>query len=221
VEVDFKDAIFIFEMAQVPEDLKVMQGIANCFRGLPETASTLVETADNLDGAAQMIDQFKNKMCGSAYSLAIINLNLMSDVREVEFLLRRNILGDPRTIFMASLKYMVGDAYAFARDKVQRESQTMDRSPSCIYRYGSANRTEIYQPVAEVAVAYLREAEEALKKQPGVYRADTHATKLLRKSETAFIGNRLHSGMFSAGSETTTSGRYPKLGSSPGGGAKH
>src|SRR4051812_33987155 len=119
-------------MASVPVDLKVMTALAETFKTLPEAATTRVETADNLEQAAVQIDAFKAITCGSAYSLAIINLNMMSDIRELEFLLRPKVLGDPRTIFMASLRSMVGDAYAMARDKVQRESEIRGRSPSCI-----------------------------------------------------------------------------------------
>lgn len=198
---DFKDAIFVFEMAAVPPELCVAAPLTEALNQLPEAATTLVDTADTLERAALLIDEFKAKTCGSPYSLAIINLNLMNDVRELEFLLRPNVLGDPRTIFLASLRYMEGAAYGLARDKVQRESEIRGRSPSCIYRYGASNREELYKPVSEIAAAYLREAEEFVKARhaggnPSL--VDTHATKLLKKSETAFFGSKLNSGVLRA-----------------------
>ena len=217
---DFKDAIFIYEMASVPPELKVAEALAEKFKSLPEAQTTRLETATTLERAAVLIDNFKAITCGSAYSLAIINLNMMTDIRELEFLLRPNVLGDPRMIFLASLKFMVGDAYALAREKVQRESEIRGRSPSCIYRYGAANREDLLKPVSEIAAAYLRESEELLraKRQGAPALVETHVTKMLRRSETAFLGSKFNSGVLksvdpstparSENSELRKSGRF-------------
>jgi hypothetical protein len=202
---DFKDAIFIYEMASVPSELKVMDALAESFKAFPEAQTTRLETADTLEKAAVMIDNFKAITCGSAYSLAVVNLNMMTDIRELEFLMRPNVLGDPRMIFLASLRFMVGDAYAMARDKVQRESEIRGRSPSCIFRYGAANREEVLKPVSEIAAAYLRESEELLKNKQNGSGAlvETHVTRILRKSETAFVGSKLNSGVLKSVSPLT------------------
>jgi hypothetical protein len=99
---------------------------------------------------------------------------------------------------------MVGDAYAMARDKVQRESEIRGRSPSCIFRYGAANREAVLKPVSEIAAAYLRESEELLKnRHSAASLLETHVTRILRKSETAFVGSKLNSGVLRSVSPTT------------------
>ena len=198
---DFKDAVFFFESSSVPDELKVVTSIATAFKELPAAATTLATSSDGLDDAAAKLDDFKNKTCGSAYSLAVINLNMMNDPRELQFLLQPNVLGDPRTVFLASLRYMVGDAYSMSRNKVLRESESRERSPSCIYRYSAANKQEICKPVAELIAAYLKEAEELLRSRQSGTRmlTDTHAAKLLKNSETAFFGKRFTTtGIFNA-----------------------
>lgn len=210
--MDFKNAIFLFEMADVPPELQVISGISEAFGQLQESSYTLVQQSRNLEDAAVTIDDFKARTCGSAYSLAIINLNFMTDIREIEFLLRPNVLGDPRTIFMASLRYMVGDAYAIAKDKVQRESECKERSPSCIECYSTANRDEVFPKISVLTSAYLRESEEWAKgKREGKTGVlSTHASRLLSKSGTGFFGRGMTSGIYRA-VESSNPGRPRKL----------
>lgn len=198
---DFKYAVFMFESAALPDELKVIRAVREAFCVLPATAPTLVQTAYVLEDAAHLIDQFKVQTCGSAYSLAIINLNMMADVKEVDFLLRGDVLGNPRTIFLTSLKYMVGDAYSRARDKIQGESATPGLSSSCVDCYSAANRNDVPQRIAELAHAYLREAEELEKaRRSGTFNslADPSASQILQKSQTAFFGKTMKSGVWRA-----------------------
>jgi hypothetical protein len=206
IVADFKYAVFMFESAAVPEDLKVIRAIRDAFRVLPAAAPTLVQAAYLLEDAAHLIDQFKVQTCGSAYSLAIINLNMMNDVKEVDFLLRGDVLGNPRTIFLTSLKYMVGEAYGRARDKIQSESATPGLSSSCLDCYSAGNRNDVPQRIAELAHAYLREAEELEKsRRSGVYSmADPSASQILQKSQTAFFGKKMKSGVFKAASSISS-----------------
>lgn len=202
---DFKYAVFMFEDIEVPDDLKVMKAVAEVFSKLPQAATTLVQVAHTLEEAAPLVDNFKAQTCGSPYTLAIISLNMMTDVREVDFLLRSDVLGDPRTIFLASLKYMVGDAYALARAKIQREDQTPLLSESCLECYGSGNRDEVPPRIAQLAAAYLHEAEELEKaRQEGrVGLVDPSASGLLKKSQTAFYGKTMKSGFWKSTSDTS------------------
>lgn|GEM_PF-2007944 len=211
--MDFKNAIFLFELKEVPPELQVISGIAEAFGQFNEASRTLVQQSRALEDAAVTIDDFKARTCGSAYSLAIINLNFMTDIREIEFLLRPNVLGDPRTIFMASLRYMVGDAYGLAKDKVQRENECRERSPSCIDCYSSSNRDEVFPRISVLSSAYLLESEEWAKGKregrTGVL--STHASRLLTKSSTGFFGRGMTSGIYRAVGSSSNSGRTQKL----------
>jgi len=193
---EFKDAIFMFESAALPADLQVVDGVAERFAIQPEAETTLIHLVHSLEEAAEKIDWFKAKTCGSAYSLAIININMMSHVDELKFLLRGDVLGDPRTIFLASLRYMVGDIYGYARDKVTRESDDEEkgRSPSCISTYGAVSREETWLMISDLCTAYLREAEERAKARlRGETVMEGKAEEMLRKSGTAFYGKNLKS----------------------------
>src|SRR5689334_25074866 len=101
---DFKDAIFIYETDELPAELKVVDAIYEEFELVPERKTTLVQLAHSLEQAAPAIDSFKARTCGSPYTLAIINLN-MFNTNELNFIMRPEVLGDPPTIFLASLKY--------------------------------------------------------------------------------------------------------------------
>ncbi|HYG76652.1 MAG TPA: hypothetical protein VEK08_16735 [Planctomycetota bacterium] len=207
--LDFKDAVFIYEPDSVPEELKVLEGVAKLLRSIPGT-TTYVQFASTLESAAVQIDDFKSKTCGSPYTLSIINLNMMNDVREINFLLQPNVLGDPRTIFCASLKYMVGEAYAIAREKVLRESLESGRSSSCLDCYAASNRDEVYSRLSTLAIAYLREAEEyeKAKREGRLGPATNRAAELLKKSNTTFFGGSMRSGLYKAVSGA--SGRFPR-----------
>jgi hypothetical protein len=205
---DFKDAIFMYETRDLPPELKVMDGIYEEFEVLPEKQTTLVQIAHTLEEAAPLIDEFKARSCGSPYSLAIINLN-MFHTNELNFIMQPEVLGDPQTIFLASLKYMVGDAYALARDKSLRESDSIERSPSCVDCYGVHNRDSTYGRVAQLAAAYLREAEiRTQAKRRGQVPDTASAVEQLKKSQTTFFGKKMRSGIMPA---VRVSGRFPRV----------
>ncbi|HEY3323809.1 MAG TPA: hypothetical protein VGP72_25380 [Planctomycetota bacterium] len=214
---DFKYSVFMFESALLPDELKLMKGAAEALAALPESAETLVQLADNGDQAVAMIADFKVRHCGSAYSLGIINVN-RCELRDIEFLLKPEVLGDPRVIFLASLKYMMGEVYALARAKIQRETEAREMATSCMDCYGAANRDQAQQRVALLAAAYLREGEEWVRarREGKTLGVPSHAGDLLRKSQTTFFGGAMKSGQWrsvTAGppSALTTSGRFPKL----------
>jgi hypothetical protein len=187
-----KDAIFLYESSDLPEELRMVAGVAESFNALPSNVTTWVQICHSLGTAAVAIDDFKAKTCGSPYSLAVININHLTGVDDLKFLLRPDVLGDPRCIFLASLRYMAGEVYALAKEKVQRESEERGRSPSCIGCYGSAGRDELYAKFAELAAAYLQESEERAKaKREGtVLFGHSPAQELLKKSPTTFYGKR-------------------------------
>jgi hypothetical protein len=189
---EFKDAIFAYESAALPAELKIVDGCVEKFKALPEAATTLVQVAHTLDEAATLIDQFKIQTCGSTYSLALINISMLADVQELKFLLRVDVVGDPRTIFVASLRYMTGDIYAYAKDKVQRENEIKERTASCIDCYGAGGHEETLTRTAQLMAAYLREAEaRAEAKRQGIsVVGESPAETLLRKSTTTFYGRR-------------------------------
>jgi len=212
---DFKYAIFMFECAALPDDQRVVNAIAEVYGKLPHVAPTVVHVAHTLEEAAKLIDEFKAQTCGSPYTLAVINLNMLTDVREIDFLLRSDVLGDPRTIFLASLKYMLGEAYALARDKIQRENLTPGLSTSCLDCYGPSNLSEVPSRIADLAMAYLREVEELEQaRREGRPVTDPSATAILRKSQTAFYRKTMKSGLWKA-TGSGTSGRVNKPGGGP------
>ena len=188
----WKDAIFMFESAGVPDDLKLVDSIADRFSKYPEAASTLVQITHTLDDAAVSIDKFKAMTCGSAYSLTVINLNMFENMQEFNFLMGPSILGDPRTIFVASLKSMAGETYAFAKNKVHREAETSLGAPSCIDSYGSSNRVEASDRLARLACAYIHEFEERSNAKRGrtAVLLNSEALALLKSSSTTYYGNR-------------------------------
>lgn len=214
---DYKRAIFMFEAEALPDDLKVVKSIAEEFQTLPEARTTLVQVAHTLEEAAPQLDNFKALMCGSSYSLAVINLNMMTRVEEIDFLLRRDVLGDPRTIFLGSLRYLVGEAYALAREKVQRENQNpKGHSPSCLDCYSAHNREEAAPRVSGLAVAYLHELEELEKarREGRILAGQGQAAAFQKKSATTFFGGTMKSGEWKSVNVTGT-GRFPKVGGSP------
>lgn len=210
---EFKDAIFAYEAAALPAELKIVDGCVEKFRTLPEADATLVQVAHSLDEAATLIDQFKAQTCGSTYSLGLININMLADVQELKFLLRVDIVGDPRTIFMASLRYMTGDIYAYTKDKVHRESEIKERTASCIDCYGVGAHEETHARIAALMAAYLREAEaRAEAKRKGIQVVgESPAEALLRKSTTTFYARRFK-GSRPPGSAGTSSSAQPGTG---------
>jgi cytochrome c553 len=205
---DFRHAIFLFESEGVPEELRVIDGVVAAFAERPEATKTLAMHSRGIDDAALQLDNFKARTCGSPVTLAIINLNMFPSVKELQFLMQLDVLGDPRTIFLASLKYMSGEIYTFAREKVARESEVIDRTPSCIDCYGAPNRDNVYPRVAELSSAYLIEAEtrEEKLRNRGDVALEPAAVQLLRKSETTFFGKNGNSGRFRPVDTHTASG---------------
>jgi hypothetical protein len=188
----WKDAIFVYESGAVPDELKVVEQITSSFKKLPEAQTTLVQVCHGLDAAAVCIDGFKAKTCGSAYSLAVINLNMFGTRDEFNFLMQPSVLGDPRIIFVASLKSMTGECYTFAKNKVNREGETQFGAPSCIDCYASNNREEAADRLAKLMVAYLHEGEQRLQaKRSGTQiLLDSEALQQLRTSTTTYYGSR-------------------------------
>ena len=188
----WKDAIFVFESAAVPDELKIVDQITASFKKLPESETTLVQVCHGLDAAAVCIDGFKAKTCGSAYSMAVINLNMFGTREEFNFLMQPSVLGDPRIVFLASLKSMTGECYAFAKNKVNRESETQFGAPSCIDCYASNNREEAADRLAKLMVAYLLEGEQRLqaKRNGTQVLLDSEALRQLKTSSTTYYGTR-------------------------------
>lgn len=192
--MDNKDALFLYEPAAVPDDLKVVRGVADSFQTLPEAATTWVQCAHSLEQAAPLIEEFKAQTCGSSCSLAIINLNLMDDASELSFLLQPEMLGDPCAIFLATLRYRIGDAYALAREKVQREAQPHEkRSSSCFDCYSASTRNEVFSRVSHLAAAYLREAGAfACSCRAGLTNPATKELEQVRKSRAVYAGSAMN-----------------------------
>ena len=206
----WKDAIFLFESAAVPDELKLIDLIAANFKTLPGGEATLLQACHTLDDAAVGIDSFKAKTCGSAYSLAIINLNHFGTREEFNFLMQPTLLGDPRIIFLASLKSMAGESYTFAKNKVNREADTSYGAPSCIDCYAASNREEAAPRLALLAKAYLKEGEKRMeaKRSGTAILLDTEALQQLRVSTTTYYGNRGRTSGVFRGVGTGDSGVY-------------
>lgn len=215
--MDFIDAIFLYESESVPAELKVMREIAAEFSRLPDVSTTLVHVAHSIEQAVPIIEQFKVRTCCSPYSLAVINLNMMNNVEELQFLMQQDVLGDPRTIFLASLRFMVGDTYTFARDKVQREAQPSEtRATSCLDCYAPSTRNEVFARVSHLMAAYLREADELAKaRSEGGEGMSSKATELMRKSHTVYFGGGMKSGLWKSVNKGVA-GRFSKTDSHPG-----
>lgn len=197
---DFKYALFAYESGELPEPQRVVEGILDVFRAGPFKAETWITRAASLEEAAAEADRFKSRTCGSAFNLALINLNGLPGAEELRFLLRPNVLGDPISLFMVSLKMMQGDLYTTAKEKVEREAQKGNapgtyRSPSCLDGYSPVTREEAAARCGELLTAYLREAEErAAARQEGRDRflslRNSPVTQVLRKSQTTYYGRR-------------------------------
>jgi hypothetical protein len=188
----WKDAIFMFESASVPDELKLVDSIAERFKPFPEAENTLIQVTHSLEEAAVVIDKFKARTCGSAYSLAVVNLNMFGNMQEFNFLMSPSVLGDPRIIFVASLKSMAGESYAFAKNKVHREGETSLGAPSCIDCYSAANREEASERLAKLACAYLHEFDERANAKRGRTSVllNSEALNQLKNSTTTYYGNR-------------------------------
>lgn len=197
----FKYAIFTLELASLPEDQRIVAMVHGQFKRQRMVHETLFQSADSIEQAAAHIDEFKAKTCGSAYNVALINLNQMSSPEELAFLLGGSVLGDPRTIFMVTLRGIHGPTYGIARDKVEREADLIMQgqrqgAPSCVDSYTPAGRAESAQRIAEILNAFLEEEEERAKtRQTGMITPHTisKAYDLMRRTGTIFCGHRQHS----------------------------
>ncbi|MCW8133220.1 MAG: hypothetical protein KIS92_22940 [Planctomycetota bacterium] len=217
----FKYAIFSLELATLPEEQRIVEQVEGHFKRLRLAQETLFQRASSLEEAAALIDDFKAKTCGSAYNVALINLNLMSSPEELAFLLGGPVLGDPRTIFMVTLRGIHGPTYAIARDKVEREADLIMQgqrqgAPSCVDSYTAAGRPESAQRIAEILNAFLEEEEERVKsRQTGVYVPHTFskAHDLMRRTTTIFCGHRQHSktGILSRGDAGASSSQNRRI----------
>ena len=190
----FKHAIFLYEAAKLDEELRVCADIVRLFGALPEAATTRLILCGSVDEAAGKIDSFKHKTCGSSFSLAVINLNLFESLSELEFLMRKDVLGDPRSIFLGTLRHMSGRVYTEAKEKIGREDELRFGAPSCLDSYTAAGRAEIPPRIARLAKAYLQDADERSRvgREGSVMMQRTSpALDELYKIPTAFYGTRL------------------------------
>ncbi|MEI6233106.1 MAG: hypothetical protein WCT04_08635 [Planctomycetota bacterium] len=108
--------------------------------------------------------------------------------------MQKNVMGDPRTIFVGTMRHMAGPVYTEARSKVLREDEVRLGAPSCIDSYGASNRDEIFERIGKLTAAYLRDAEERSrigKTGTALLQRSSPALEELFKIPTAFYGNRL------------------------------
>ncbi len=211
----FKYSIFALELAALPDDLRLVGLISEKFKTLPHGQDTLFQTSSSVDEAGAQIDAFKAKTCGSAYNLALINLNQFSTPEELAFLLSGKVLGDPRSVFLATLRSIHGPVYSIAREKVEREAEAIAKgalhgAPSCIDSYTAAGRVESATLIAQILDAHLEEMEQrARSKQTGMIipNALSKAGELMRRSTTIFFGHR-------SGTKSSVSARNPPVASS-------
>jgi hypothetical protein len=194
----FKYAVFAFELEGLAEDLRIMDAVAAAFQKLPKAAGAFVQVVKSMGQAGPVIDAFKEKSCGSAYNLAVINLNQFPSAPELEFLLGEKVLGDPRSVFLVSLRGIQAPIYSVARVKVEREAQRVAEgslygAPSCVDTYTPANRAETAARVAGILNAYLEEdelREKARLSGTVLPSALSPATEMMRRSNTVFFGRR-------------------------------
>lgn len=215
-----KYSIFGFELAQIPEEMRILGNVVVQFAQGPHGAHTLFQTADDLDAAAQVIDSFKARNCGSAYNLAVLNLNELKSDAELDFLLSGEVLGQPRTLFLAHLRHLQGPIYAVARAKVERESElifsgTMGGAPSCLISYTPATLEAMAVVGARILTAHLEDiATHERTKQTGMIPPfeKSKAMAEYRSLETIFFGRSLSSktGVFrKLSSQTASSSEGP------------
>ena len=101
----------------------------------PVSLLTHATIADSLDEAAVCVDTFKAKNCGSAYTLAVLNLNMFGSSDEFNFMMQASVLGDPRMIFIASLKSMANSSLSRRTTNSKRAiSTSSSRAPAMRWR---------------------------------------------------------------------------------------
>lgn len=190
----FKHALFVFELATLPDDLKVCDNIVREFKKTLEGKTTFIASAGTVSEAALKIDDFKNQHCGSGFTLAIFNLNMLEKLDEFQFLMQKSVLGDPRTIFVGSMRHLAGPVNAEARNKVIREDELRFGAPSCIDIYSAANRDDVSARIGKLAAAYLRDSDERARvgKSGSIFlQHSSPALDELYNIPSAFYGNRI------------------------------
>ncbi|MBE7466304.1 MAG: hypothetical protein HS116_22755 [Planctomycetes bacterium] len=205
----FKYSVFGFESVGMPKEIQVVERIRKSLATGTHGRDTFFPIGQTLEHAAAQIDDFKAKNCGSAFNFAVINLNLLTSAQELRFLLDAKVLGNPRTIFLGTMRAVDGEIYAAARTKVEVE---MDRilaekifgAPSCVEPYTEFNRDQAVEEMATLLNAFLD--EQAMKERarqtatlvPGTI---SPALDLMYRSPSLFYGRR----------GKPVSGRYPSV----------
>ena len=180
-----KYAVFGFEHQSLPASLSIVEHVQATFSRLPHGAHTNFQLATALDDGARLIDDLKSRTCGSSYDLAVINTLHVKSAAELDFLLSEAVLGDPCTVFLATLHGLEAQIYRFARDKIEREAEQVSAgqrgcTPSCMVYYSGRNRREKATRVANLVDAFLdaRECPNDISK----------TEEALGKTDTSFIG---------------------------------
>ena len=208
--VAFKYSIFGFEETGLAKELRIVEQIKDLFFKLPYGKETLLQIAGSMDEAAKLIDQYKARSCGSAYNLALVNLNRYPSEGELSFLLGAAVLGDPRTVFLNTLRNTQGATYTWAREKVEREAEwiamgRMSGAPSCIDAYSSVNRMETAERAAQILNAHLEEDEmrSNARRTGKPLPVLSPTSEIMKKSKTVVWGRRStnKSGLFTSPSQ--------------------
>ena len=195
----FRFSVYAFESKELPDDLRLIEKVREAFvKNQSHGKDTWFECGSTMEQAAKQLDEFKANTCGSAVNVALINLNGCPTRFELEFLLNPSVLGDPPTIFTASLRSTQGESYHFAREKSERECEKIQATrefaaPSCIDSYSSNNRPESALRIAEVINAYLDDdVKREESKQRGLMLPPTTSPgfEALRKFNTIYYGAR-------------------------------
>lgn len=209
----FRFAIFGFENARLPADLQLVEQIRKAFVAKqPHGKDTLFEIKGTMEDAAKCIDEFKGNTCGSAFTIAVMNLTDSPSLMELEFLMGQDVLGNPATIFLASLKSLQADIYAYARNKCEVEYDRITQkreyaAPSCIDSYSATTRADVAARVAEILNAHLEDkAAREKARQTGQMMPPTNsvAMEALLKNDAIYHGQRRSSktGVYRGGGGT-------------------
>ncbi len=215
IDKEFKYAIFCYEDQELPTGMRLLEGLKLRFDETDYAPFTLMQTAFSLDEAAEMIDTFKAKTCGSPYSIALINLNHFPGQKFLDLLMSERALGNPWTLFQATLRSIDGPLYAMARDKVELEAEEAYHSgkpgiPSCIDAYTQNTIEEATERVLEILCARLEELEtRARLRKTGKFSPISPTEAAMRKSNTTFFGN---ANTCRSGRTGRISGRWPRQG---------
>lgn len=204
----FEYALFAYEDRSIPDELKLVGAIELEFKRQPLGSKCLVQHVASVDEAAERVQEFRARTCGSAYSIALINLNSFPSAEELSFLLGPTVLGDPWTLFLVTLRSLSGPIYSLAREKVEREATPIRRrdmpgAPSCIDSYTKRTRVETYQRIAAILEARLEADKRILSgRKTGrlVPFTISPMEALLRNSSTTFYGSAFasRSGMYAS-----------------------